>query len=373
MTKTLNGVPTEIDKVCVVGAGPIGCATAGYLSQKGFKVSIYDINPEAVKPIGDSGVIRLTGVLTGIAPIQCATDVLSEALIGAKLVILAIPASGHEEVAAAAASSLEPGALLVIQPGQTFSAISFVKQLRQSGFKGDLTPVETLNTLFTARLTYPGTVEIYAVKGNVGFAALPASRTSSVAALLCPLFRALRPCANVLEVGLHNLNAVLHPPITLLNCGMIDRGSPFLFYFDGATKHCVRVIEQFDRERCLILDKLGLEKTTLKQWFNMAYQVVEPTLHDCIHSVEPYSTIAAPTSLDTRLLLEDIPTGLVPYCSLAELVGVEVPVMRSFVELCSKLYSVDFWSTGRTLSGLGLGQLSVEELFRYVNDGLLPC
>ena len=81
-----------------------------------------------------------------------------------------------------------------------------------------------------------------------------------------------------------------------------------------------------------------------------------------IQACVPYDTIAGPTSLDTRLLLEDVPTGLVPYCSLGELVGLSLPTIRSLVTLAGALYGRDFWAEGRTLANLGLGGLDREAL-----------
>lgn len=353
-------------RAAVIGAGPIGCATAAVLASSGLPVSICDADPAAVEPIAAAGSIELSHSLQLEAPIAKATTDIGEAVRGADLVFTAVPASAHEAVARAAAPHLEDGLLLVIQPGQTLSALAFVAAARAAGFSGDITPVQTLNTLFTARLSRPGAVEVYAVKKDVGFAALPASRTAAAGRVLTPMFPSLRACESILEVDLHNFNAVLHPPITLGNIGPSDRGAPYLYYFEGATPAVVKLVAALDRERCAILEALGVPGFTLLEWFRRVYDVDKPTLHEAISSCGPYATIKGPTSIQTRLLLEDIPTGLVPYCSFARLLGVKAPVAEAVVTICCKLYGIDFWSTGRSIERLGPAGLDLAGLLAWL-------
>jgi len=362
-------VPVKLKKAAVIGAGPIGCATAGWLSRAGLEVGIYDVDPAAIEPIRRLKKVRLRRAAEIEAPIGLATTEIKEVLRDAHLIVLAVPASVHEEVAKQAALHIEDGAILVIQPGQTLSAVAFLNVARQNGLIGELTPIQTLNTLFTARLAQPGVVDVFALKKFVRFAAQPAERTNEVACVLQPIFEHLTPADSILEIDLHNFNAVLHPPITLLNVGLVDSATEFLYYMDGATPQVARLVAAVDRERLAILAGFGLPGLPILDWFKKAYNVSKEDLYQAIAGTGPYKTIAGPTSMDTRLLLEDIPTGLVPYCSLAKLAGVEVPLMRSIVDTCCAIYEIDFWSTGRSLARLGLGKLSKDELLKQMGPG----
>jgi opine dehydrogenase len=352
-------------RAAVIGAGPIGCATAGHLAQQGVEVGIHDIRPEVIDPIRERGHVRLRVTMQGEAPVAVASTDIAEVLPGAQLIVNCVPGSAHEAVATAAAPHLEDGAVLLIQPGQTLSSIAFLQAARRAGFEGDLTPVETLNTLFTARLSAPGQVDVFATKRIVRFAAFPARRTAEVAALLQPLFAPLVPCTSVLEVSLNNVNAVLHPPVTLFNTGLTDSATPYLFYMEGATPAVVAVAEAVDAERLAIVRAFGLPATSLQEWYEAAYGIREADLYHTLQAMEPYRTIAGPASMDTRLLLEDIPTGVVAYASLAEKVGVEVPVMQALIETCNTIYQTDFRASGRTLERLGIGHLDREGLLAY--------
>lgn len=353
-----------VHRAAVIGAGAVGCATAGYLSHQGLEVTLQDVQESLVAPLREAGAVHLSGVLEGDALLALATTDAAEAVAGAHLVVTAVPASAHAAVARAVAPHLAEGAVVVLQPGATLSAVAFLHAARQAGLTADVTPVETLNAIFTARLRAPGAVEVFAVKRTVSYAALPSSRTPMAGRMLEPLFPCLTPASSVLEVSLHNMNAIMHPPVTLCNIGPIDRAQPFLFYKDGGTPHVMELVEGADADRLALCEALGVKAHTVRQWYEQVYGLDQPTLYERIQACAPYDTISGPTSLDTRLLLEDIPTGLVPYCSLGEVVGLSLPTLRSLVTLAGALYGRDFWATGRTLTNLGLDDLDREALLQ---------
>ena len=346
----------------MIGAGPIGCTTAAHLSKAGYSVALSDADGQAIEAIQRAGQIQLSGVRQGEFGVDLATTDAAEAVRDATLVVSAVPASAHEAVARAVAADLPSDCTIVFQPGQTLSAVAFMHAAKAAGYRGQPTLVETLNTLFTARLHAPGQVELYAVKRQVPYAVLPAERREETATLLEGLFDNLVPASCMLEVDLHNFNAILHPPITLLNAGPIDAGRAFLYYMDGATQAVMKLVEALDGERLALLAALGLPGMPLIEWFDRVYGVRRDALSEAVLAVGPYAKIEAPASLDTRLLLEDIPCGLVGYCSIAERAGVATPIMRSVVDVCSAMYQIDFWQTGRTLSRLDINEAQMQAL-----------
>lgn len=82
-------------------------------------------------------------------------------------------------------------------------------------------------------------------------------------------------------------------------------------------------------------------------------------LHDRAAS-HPDVVITGPTSMQTRLLLEDIPTGVVPYCDLADRMGVAVPNLQAVLAMANTLYQTEFRDSGRTLARLGHPDLDIE-------------
>jgi opine dehydrogenase len=357
--------PPVLRRACVVGAGPVGCATAAWLSRQGLEVGLCDLDASRIAPMTRGGanggkVIIRGGVMDGEDPIHAASTQLAEVLPGADLVVMAVPGDACEPVARAAAPYLKDGVVVLFQPGQTLSSMAFFNAARWSGFDGDMTPVETVSTIFTGRLAEPGVAEIYAIKRWIAFAAYPAERTLPLAPGLQRLLPSLVPVGSILETSLANFNAVVHPAVVLLNAGPIDNHRPFLFYHEGATPAVMRLVEAIDFERMALMRALRIPSESLLSWFNRIYDLSAPSLVHAFRTNPPYASIHAPTTLNTRLLLEDLPTGLVPLIELADLAGVPVPAMRGTLALADTILDRDFRAHGRTLGSIGLGGLSAE-------------
>lgn len=71
---------------------------------------------------------------------------------------------------------------------------------------------------------------------------------------------------------------------------------------------------------------------------------------------------SAPDSSRARYITEDVPYVLVPCYQLAQLCGIDTPLIRSCITLASAYNDEDYFSTGRTLEKMGLGRFEPEEL-----------
>ena len=79
-----------------------------------------------------------------------------------------------------------------------------------------------------------------------------------------------------------------------------------------------------------------------------------------------YNSIRSPSSLNSRLLNEDIPTGLIPFIAFGEIAGLEMNMMRSITTILGSLLSEDFFKKGRTLDKLGLKSNSPRDIINEV-------
>ena len=61
--------------------------------------------------------------------------------------------------------------------------------------------------------------------------------------------------------------------------------------------------------------------------------------------------------------------SLVPIAALGQRYGVRVQAMDSIIRLACIVHRTDYWRRGRTLDKLGIEQLSVDEVMRYVTEG----
>jgi opine dehydrogenase len=106
------------------------------------------------------------------------------------------------------------------------------------------------------------------------------------------------------------------------------------------------------------------------EWLQMAYNTTGEDLLEAIHNQPGYYGITAPSTLNHRYIFEDVPMSLVPIASLGQRFGVSVRGMDSIIRLACIVHRTDYWRRGRTVDKLGIGDLSVSELTRYVEEGI---
>ncbi len=63
--------------------------------------------------------------------------------------------------------------------------------------------------------------------------------------------------------------------------------------------------------------------------------------------------------------------SLLPIASLGQQYGISVRAMDSIIRLACIIHRTDYTRRGRTVDKLGIAGLSVGELEKYVNEGIL--
>jgi opine dehydrogenase len=354
-------------RIAVVGAGNGGQAIAGYLALKGHSVALYNRSPSRIRALAGKGGVTLTGMIEGFGSIDLITTDIGEALDGAGVIMVVTTADGHPDIARSCAPHLRDGQIIILNPGRTGGALEFRRVLAEEGSVGRTVIGETQTLMFACRSPEPGLVHVLGVKKTVPLSALPAGDIDLVLSSGRNLFECFVPAHNVLETSFQNIGAMIHPPLVLLNSAHIERNVPFLLYREGMTPRGGQIIERLDMERISVARAYCVDTITISEWFREAYGVSGgQSVYSCVQLNPAYDKIAAPCKLATRLLTEDIPTGLVPLACLAELASIRVPLMRSIVEIGSALLGRDLWSEGRNLDRLGLKGKNIQEIIEFV-------
>ena len=359
----------------VVGAGHGGKAMAAHLALMGFSVNLYNRTPEHIEVIKKRGGIELEsteGGPHGFGELALVTSNIGEAIKKVEVIMVVLPSSAHADIAKAIAPHLKSGQIVVLHPGRTCGALEFVKIIRESGCKADVTVAEAETFIYASRSDGPAQARIFRIKEAVPLAALPATRTQQVLDAICEAYPQFIDGVNVLHTGMNNMGAIFHPALTLLNMGWIEAThGDYQFYIDGVTPSVARMLEVLDRERVTVASALGLRARTALEWLKLAYNTGGQNLHDAIHNQPGYYGIKAPSTLYHRYLFEDVPMSLVPIASLGMRYGVSVRGMESMIRIASIIHQTDYWRRGRTVEKLGLAEWSVSELTRFVQEGKL--
>lgn len=357
----------------VIGAGNGGKAMAAHLAIMGQEVTLYNRTFAHIEVIAKRGGIDLEsyqGGPQGFGQLKKVTSDIQEAVVDAEVIMVVVPSSGHADVARLLAPHLQDGQIVILHPGRTCGCIEFMHVLRMNGFTGNIILAEAETFIYASRSDGPSQARIFRVKEAVPLAALPATDTPRVMDAIRHVFPQYIDGVNVLHTGLNNMGAVFHPALTILNAGRIESThGDFQFYVDGVTPSVARVLEVVDRERVTVASALGLRARTGIEWLQLAYNVRGETLFEAIQNQSGYYGINAPSTLQHRYIFEDVPMSLVPIAALGERYGVSVNGINAIIRLGCILHSTDYWRKGRTLDKLGIKDLSVGELTRYVNTG----
>ena len=358
--------------VAVAGGGHAAHALAGELGRQGHRVRMLEY-PGRVSRLDEVRRSRAIHVLgcgrDQMAPIALVTTDASEALNGADMLVIAVPAFAHAAFAELTAPHLRAGQLVVVFTA-SFGGLEWVPAGSDRG-EIPFTIVEADNLPFTARVTGPAEVTIHLDVPELKCSAFPASRNQSVETTLRGVFPQMRFCRDLLEPALCNMNGVVHPPALLLNIPRIDRsrGQPWWIWEVGLTPTVAAVIERSDSERLAIGRALGLELPPIAEIMWRSGYGPRGTIYEAINGCAAIRNVRGPTSLEHRWITEDIPYALRLWVDLARVCGVPCPTMTALTELACAATGRDFWEEGRTLASLRQDLSTVDALPGYLETG----
>lgn len=344
-------------------------AIAGALSLSGYRVRLWNRTPDRLKPIMDAGGITLSGMLeVERTPVDCHHS-LSDAISGCTIIMVTTTADAHVGLAEQLKSLLEPGQTVVLNPGRTGGALEVRRILGAIADEKNIAVAEAQSLVFACRAE-GSRVRIIGAKSVVYVAAFPGKDTHRVLESIRPLFSCFSPAQNILQTSFENIGAIFHPAVVLLNAAAIERGALFYFYKD-MTPAAANLLVALDQERITAAKAYGISATSILDWIEKAYPGTQgATLCERMQNSTAYTDIRAPAKLNSRLILEDIPTGLVPLFHLGAARGVNMPLTRSVIEMCGALLDKDFWATGRNLTTMGLADMRPQSFDRFLETGV---
>lgn len=357
-------------KYTVIGAGSGGLATAGYISRKGYEVSVYNRSENRIKYIKDHGYrIRFSDKSDKIR-LNYLGNNLSKAVYDSDVIIVAITANGHRDIAEKIAPYIKDGQIILLVPGRTCGVLVFSQTLNKVGCKSNVIIAEANTLFFVARRKEPDLIEVKAIKNEVSVSALYSRDTDYVIDILSEALPNLIKADTFLETSFSNIGAIFHPVIFLLNKERILKKEIFNFYTDGITMQVAKYIEKVDFEFKLIAEAIGVNTLSVIDWLNSRYGLPRTSVYKMIRSNPAYKDILAPTTMNHRYIFEDIPTGLVPMSSFGKNLGIPTPTIDYFIDEGTKLLNIPFRSEGRTLLNLRLSPNNlISDLWNIPIDG----
>lgn len=338
-------------KVTILGGGNSGLAMAAHLSQQGHQVSLWNRSRETIERLMETKVIHCEGKIQGSVAVDLVTDDLGKAIKDPDVVLITTPANAHKALAQQLATEIEKSTVIVLNPGRTFGAIEFREVYQEFNQKYEQTIAETQTIIYTCRKTEPDAVNTLAFKSDVLISTFnPKDNVEVIARLPQCLQPFLKPAQSMVETSIGNVGMIFHCAPLLLNAGWTENvHNTYKYYYDGITPSIGRLLEKIDEERVAVSKLLGHEVETAVEWMIRSYGVEGDNIFEVIQKNEVYKTIEAPSQLEHRYIMEDIPYGLVPLEAVGKDLGLEMKDTGLIIDLASSIMEMDFRKLGRTI------------------------
>ena len=359
-------------KVAILGSGGGGLAVAHDFSAHGHEVRLWDFEdfPGNVSAVERNGGVFAEGHLKGFAPVKYSGHDIGEALRGAELIMAVGPAYSTKPFAEACKPHLGKGQVVIVCPSSCGGSVEFKNGIGRPIRGEDVLVAETNTLPYAVRVTEPGRIRVFLkLSGGLFLAALPAGNTGKMLSMVRDVYPHLQKAKNIMQTSLQNGNPVIHPAITLLNVGLIERTcGDFYFYEDGVTAAVGRLVEAVDKERLAIAQKIGVDVIPDPELGMLQGYQTENNYDTSYQKAPGYKGIKAQSSLDYRYFNEDVGYGLVFMSGLGAQIGVPTPHIDSIITIVSTLMQRDYRKEQkRTMETLGLAGKSVDDLTKLLS------
>lgn len=357
--------------IAILGGGH-GCyAAAAELSEKGHAVRLWRRDQEQLTPLLENPNINiLDSNGKRSVKISKVTSSLAEAVEGASLIVIPLPATSHETLAAQLATLLVDGQVVFLPPG-TFGSFIFAKAMKDAGNDADVSFAETGTLPYLARKHGKRDVVISCYATRLPAGVMPAKNTDYAFSILKKAYP-VEFCADVLSAALMNAGPIIHPPLILMNAGPLEHFETWDIHNEGTQPSIRRVTTKLDIERMAVRESLGYGAPhfPLADHYNaegdewMYGRSAHEKLTD---SGDWREDIKLKTH---RYMLEDTRLGLSFLVSVGRWANVPTPVAAGLLSIASAVAERDLYNEGRTLENLGLVDLSKEQLQQILSSGL---
>ena len=391
--------------IAILGAGGIGKAIAADCVLAGQEVVLCDIEPFAKTTLANlQNGFRFHGNQTnkfgffreGVAKFQKITTSVAEAVKDAEIIIIALPAVGHTTFFKELIPHLRDGQIIHIFP-DNYGTLLFRKLMQEMHCEKQVVVGGWSSAPYGSRIEsegpflLPSTRIIYRAITLRG-AALPMTdqevflESVKYIGAMDAITHGLGPVGGntVMDTGFSNVNPILHCPGVILgvgameNYGLIygDNKNDFSIYCHVYSPTVSKVQYAVYQEECAIAEAMGvgIQPFAKEEFFSRSNILGSEYMGEGMHV--PYEEVyemalgTGPFSVNHRYLTEDIPIGCHVFHELGKKFGVATPIIDSMIHMANAMLDRDFFAEGYTLDYLGIGHMTIDELFAYLDEGI---
>ena len=357
-------------EIAVLGGGNGSMAAALDLSEQGHSVRVWRRNADALSDLQACDNTLTLKDFQGERAVRIAvvTPDMGVAIAGADLVVCPTPATAQADIARAMAPHLTDGQVVFLPPG-SFGSWMMARIVHQAGNTADVSWAEAGTLPYLTRMHGADTVAITTRATRLPTGVFPFKNADHAHAVIARAYPSVERAGDALSAALMNAGPIIHPPLILMNAGPIEHFEHWDIHNEGTQPAIRRVTTRLDDERMSLREKLGygaphfplVDHYTTSDW------MYGNAAHDKLTDSGDWREHLVLT--EHRYMREDVATGLAFLVSVADWAGVAAPTATGLLALGSAVCDDDFRATGRTLDGLGLAEMSVDDLQIMLRDG----
>lgn len=367
-------------RIAILGGGH-GCwAAAAELAENGHEVQWWRRDAQAHRALRSAGGLsirdhrghRRVPVGEGGGSIRPVTD-LAEAVRGAALITIPLPATTHQDLAERVAPLLTTGQVVFLPPG-TFGSVLFGKAMADAGNSADVAFAETGTLPYLARKHGATEVVVSGYATRLPTGVFPSRLTGEAFAVLREAYPSVEEVEDGLSGALMNAGPIIHPPLIMMNAGPLEHFDAWDIHNEGTQPSIRRVTDALDAERIALRETLGYRAPHFPLADHYAEDGDEWMYGRAAHEklTDSGDWREKIDLLGHRYMLEDTRLGLSLLVSVGRWAGVGMPVAEGLLSVASAVTGRNLCAEGRTLENLGLDGLSRNELRQLLTEGFKP-
>ena len=359
-------------EIAVLGGGH-GCyAAAAELSEKGHTVRLWRRDAAALQPLLETSSIHVKD-FRGERDIELAlaTNDLEQAVSGAELLVMPLPAHTHLSLAPQLAPLLRDGQVVFFPPG-TFASFIFAKAMQEAGNTADVSFAETGTLPYLARKHGPRNVVCSGYATRLPTGVFPAKNSAHAFSVIRQAYPAIEEIEDALSGALMNAGCIIHPPLIMMNAGPLEHFEAWDIHNEGTQPAIRRVTTALDQERMNIREALGYKAPHFPLADHYATEGDEwmygRAAHEKLTDSGDWREHIVLT--EHRYMTEDTALGLSFLVSVGRWSNTACSVAEGFLAIASAITDTDLYGSGRTLENLGLAGLSKDDMKTMLHEGL---
>jgi opine dehydrogenase len=357
-------------EIAVLGGGN-GCyAAAADLSEAGHRVRFWRRNAAELHALQLNNTIVLKDV-KGQRDVRIAAicSKIGDAVSGAELIVVPVPATAQLDIALAMAPFLHDGQVIFLPPG-TFGSIAMMQVIRASGARARVVFAETGTLPYLTRKHSSREVAITMRAKRLPTGVFPNAAAQPTLAVLRQAYPCIESIEDALSGALMNAGPIIHPPLILMNAGPLEHFERWDIHKEGTQSAIRRVHDALDAERIAVRVALGYGPSHFP--LNDHYTTDQWMYGDAHDRLTQSGDWREKIDLKThRYMREDIVYGLALLVSIARWSGVAAPVASGLLSVAGAVIGEDIARLSpRTFEALGLSQLRRAQMADLLQRGL---